>query len=545
MMKLQLPGASVIVRAPSMTLLRVWLAVAVLALAVYLGGFPLIDSDEGRNAEVAREMAETNDYVVPRYNGLPYLDKPVLYFAAGAAVMEVLGTNEVAARLPSYLFTLATAAIVFLFARRVWGTKTAWIAAIIHLAIPLTVAFSRVVIFDSALTFFTTTALVAFYFATDLRLLRWSLVAWAALGLAMITKGPVAFLLVLPAALFIGWRRSAVRLVFPISGLLLFAAIVAPWVWGMSQVVPEFLRYVLVTETVARMATDELQRTGPPWYFVPYMLAGAMPWSIALLVSWKQLRTRENALLYWLLAIAVPLIFFSISQSKRPQYVLPLMPALALVVARIWDDLRTRGAAIVLTAFGVILLIAPFFRHRFRMRPEILAAVEDVAFAFGAAFVAGGIGALIAKRRDLALVALSIPALALPICANPMMLAIAERRSAKEVALELRPHVSRQTEVIGVEAFTGSLAFYLERPITIVTEDASELTSNYLVRRSEKFIGASSSTLEPLSYFPSSLAATHPRVYVIRIRDTARRTLLESRGWRVIADGAHVVAYGR
>src|SRR6185295_2974242 len=104
-------------------ILRIWLAAVVIALAIHLGGFPLLDADEGRNAEVAREMAATNDYVMPRLDGLPYLDKPVVYFAAEAAAMEVLGPTEVAARLPAFLFTLATAAVVFFFARRLFGEE--------------------------------------------------------------------------------------------------------------------------------------------------------------------------------------------------------------------------------------------------------------------------------------------------------------------------------------------------------------------------------------------------------------------------------------
>jgi 4-amino-4-deoxy-L-arabinose transferase-like glycosyltransferase len=540
--------------------LKLWLAFAVIALAIHLGGFPLLDADEGRNAEVAREMAETNDYVMPRLNGLPYLDKPIVYFAAEAAAMEVLGPTEVAARLPAYLFTIATAAVLFWFARKVWGGEAPYIAVIVFLAMPLTIAFARTVIFDSALMFFCTLALVAFYFAIEERSSRWSILAWGAMGVAMITKGPVTFVLVLfvviPYALVAGRGRrgagsdssstvrrplSAVRYLFPLLGILLFFAVIAPWLWGVTQVVPEFLRYVLVTETAARMATKELQRTGPPWYFVPYLIAGALPWSLVALFSWKSLKRRE--LLFLALWIAIPFIFFSISQSKRPQYILPLMPAIALLVARIWQEARTRAAAILFAAFGAILLIAPLFFHRTKMKPEVAAVADDTALALGLAFAIGGAVALFVKRKDVALIALSLPVLLMPLITNPLMNAIASRRSTKAFVAQLQPHV--RGEVIGVEAFTGSMAFYLRRPITVVTEDASELTSNYLIRRYEQFTSNPASPLKPLPYFERSLASAAPRVYILRNNDAKRQQLLESQGWRRVAAGAHHVGYAR
>ncbi len=552
----------------------------VIALAIHLGGFPLLDADEGRNAEVGREMAATNDYVMPRLDGLPYLDKPIVYFAAEAALMEVLGPTELAARLPAYLFTLATAAILFLFARRVWGGETPYIAAIVFLSMPLTIAFARTVIFDSALTFFCVVALIAFYFAIDDaphpafghllpasgekgtrdtsvespsprvrgeggpkgRVRGWSILAWAAMACGIITKGPVTLLLVLFVVLPYAFYRKRLRVLFPVLGLLVFAAIVGPWLYGVTRVVPEFLRYVLVTETVERMATKALKRTGPPWYFLPYLIGGALPWSLVALATWKRLKSRE--LLYVGLWILIPFIFFSLNQSKRPQYILPLLPALALIVARIWEEARTRVAAIVLAAFGALFLVAPLYFHRTKMKPEVAGVADETAIALGIAFALGGVVALFSKRRELTLAALSLPMIALPLLTQPLMHGIAERRSAKSFVDELRPHLTPQTPVIGVEAFTGSLAFYLQRPIVVVTEDASELTSNYLIRRYEKFTSDPSSPLKPLRYFDESLGGCCP-VYVLRNNDAKRRTLLESRGYRRVADGAHHVAYTR
>ena len=516
---------------------KIWLAVVVVAIAIHLGGSPLLDADEGRNAEVAREMAETNDYVMPRLNGLPYLDKPIVYFAAEAAVMEVLGPTELAARLPAYLFTLATAAVLFWFARRL-GVDP-WVTAIVFLTMPFVVAFARTVIFDSALMFFVVVALCAFWCAIEERNARWSWLAWASMGFAIITKGPVTFVLVLFVVIPYAWRRKALRVLFPIVGLVLFAAVIAPWVWGVMQVVPEFLRYVLVTETAARMATDELQRTGPPWYFVPYLIGGALPWSIVAIFSWKSLKKRgELFLLLWLL---VPLVFFSISQSKRPQYILPLMPAVALLLARVWEEARTRAASIVLTLFGGLLLVAPLFLHRTKMKPEIAAVADSTAYILGSAFVLGGLVALFAKRRELVLVALTLPVIVLPLATNGLLRALGERRSTKTMVAEMRPHVTPQTEIVGVEAYAGSLSFYLQRPITVVSEDGSELTSNYILRRFAHF--SKSATLKPLPYFERSLASNAPRVYVLRVGDRKRRALLESRGWRVVGDGARHVAY--
>ena len=490
-------------------------------------------------------MAATNDYVMPRLDGLPYLDKPIVYFAAEAAAMEVLGATELAARLPAYLFTLATAAVLFLFARRVWGGETPWIAAIVFLSMPLTLAFARTVIFDSALTFFVVIALTSFYLAVEERNRHCSMLAWGAMALAMITKGPVTFVLVLFVAIPYAVRRKAMRALFPIEGLLLFAAVIAPWLWGVSRVVPEFLNYVLVTETAQRMATKALKRTGPPWYFLPYLLAGALPWSIVALSSWRAIRRRDPAVLYLLLWLAIPFVFFSISQSKRPQYILPLMPALALLVARIWDEARTRAAAIVLAAFGALLLFAPLFLHRAKLKPELARVADGTAIALGIAFALGGVLALVvARRRALALIALSIPILAMPLVTNRLMQALGERRSAKSFVAQLAPRVEANTEVIGVEAYTGSMQFYLRRPITVVTEDASELTSNYLIRRYERFTSDPKSPLKRMPYFDESLARCCP-VYVLRNDDAKRRALLESRGFQLVATGAHHVGYAR
>jgi 4-amino-4-deoxy-L-arabinose transferase-like glycosyltransferase len=332
-----------------------WLLLAA-ALAWGLGAYPLLDPDEGRNAEVAREMMASGDFVLPRLDGLPYLDKPVLFFAADALAQRALGANEAAARLPSLLFALATAALTGWFAGRLFGRRARPIAALAALAAPLPIAFARTVIFDSMLTFFVVLALCAFYLAVEARAARraaaggssglgWTVLAWGAMGLGVLTKGPVALAVPLLAAAPFAIVRRASRAVWHPLGFAVLALAVAPWIWAVSLQVPEFLHYALVVETFRRVTTPEMNREGPVWVFLPFLIAGALPWSVLVLAGWRRSvwprgagRRLDPPRLYLLLWIALPLALFSLSHSKRPQYILPLLPAVALLAAKVWLD---------------------------------------------------------------------------------------------------------------------------------------------------------------------------------------------------------------
>jgi 4-amino-4-deoxy-L-arabinose transferase len=504
--------------------LTVWAIVAAIALCIGLGAYPLIDADEGRNGEVGREMASTNDYVMPRLDGMPYLDKPIVYFASEAAVMEVTGPTEFAARFPAWLFTIATALLLGWFALRAGINAPA--AAIIFLSMPLTIAFARTVIFDSALSFFITAALIAFY-------LERPTIAWAAMAFGVITKGPVAIavplMVVVPYAI---WRKRG-RALISILGLVLFAAIIAPWVWGVTRVVPDFLRYVLVTETAQRLTTGALKRTGPPWYFIPYLLGGALPWVFSIRL--KKDDWLDRYLMLWL---AVPFVFFSISQSKRPQYIVPLMPAIALLAARRWE--KQRVAAIVMAIFGALILIAiPFVKIPYGITTAVILGVAAlvcgvIAWVCGPASAGHG---RLKPAPTLALIALSIPMLLIPVTTGSVMRSIAARRSEKALVSDLRPFVGNG-DVVGIQAFTGSMAFYLQRPIILVSPTGEEFTSNYIIRHYSDF----SSRLKPAAWLQEELKKPGT-VFIVRNNDAANRSLVEAHGGHLVAQDVHFVAY--
>ncbi len=516
-------------------------------LAAYLynlDGYPLLDPDEGRNAEVAREMAERNDYLLPHLNGLPYLDKPVLYFAAVAAAIEMLGPTVLAVRLPSLVFTLGTLALVAWFGRRLYGPDGAWTAALATAATPFTLAYSRTVIFDSALTFWVVAALVSFYLAVEApnrgphsRAPTWRALAWAAMAFGVLTKGPIALAFpLLIATPYAWWRRRARQLVDPLAALL-FLALVLPWVFGVSQEVPGFLHYALVTETAVRLTTPALDRTGPLWYFLAILPAAALPWSLVAMAGWRSLersRLREPAIVLLVLWIVVPLLLFTLSQSKRPQYVLPVVPAVGLLAAALWHRGRGRMAGARFAAGGVAVLgLGCLAGHRLASRlvaasSTIAAEIPTTATVLGAACLVGAAGAWLgARRRELVLFALSIPVATVPLASGDLMDAIGAERSSEEIAQTLASVMTPSTQVVGVQAFPLSLPFYLRRRLLVSTADGSELTSNYLTRHFEYWIRAPGSPLRDRDWWREAASrCLRPTVFVVAATDQPTRAFL-------------------
>jgi 4-amino-4-deoxy-L-arabinose transferase-like glycosyltransferase len=529
----------------------VLLLAAVLALGFDLGGYPLLDPDEGRNAEVAREMAQSNDYVLPHLDGLPYLDKPIVYFAAAAAVMELLGPTETAARLPAYLFTLATLVVVIVFVKRRWGPRPdpAWLAAIALATMPLVLGYARTTIFDSALTFATTLAILAFW---DER----PVLAWAAIGLGAITKGPLAILIalatVIPYALLIG---RPLRRLFPLAGLGVFALVALPWFLAISARIPEFPHYVFVRETFERVTTTRFHRTAPFWYYLPIVPVAAFPWIVPVLARWKSWRWAwlarrvnphaQDAMLLacWVLG---PLLFFTLNRSKLPQYVLPLMPPLALAAARILT--RDAGhelggglgtgrrvyAAIAALAGVALMSLTLWLPAPISLTPAERAAIPPTALALGIALLVsaamvllGGREGVHAPRRALAVMGYALPVIVVPIVSGRLLDAVGDDRSARTLASVIQN--AGDADVLGVAAYPPSLPFYLRKPLPVATPTGRELTSNFIADYHERLRELANSPLKPAdSWRPLVTECRTPLILVTRAGDRPVRAALDS-----------------
>jgi len=530
---------------------------AAVALGWNLNGYRLLDPDEGRNAEVAREMALTNDYVVPHLDGLPYLDKPVVYFAAAAAVMEVTGPTEAAARLPAYLATLATIALLVAFARRRWGDQAGWIAGLAYATMVLPLAYARTAIFDSTLTLCTTGAMLWFW---DER----PVAAWAALAIGTLTKGPIALALPL-LALVVHALLTGIppRRLFPWRGLAAFAAIVLPWFLVVADRHSDFPHYVFVRETIERMTTRTFHRTAPVWYYLPILPLAAFPWVVPALARLKHWRpgwdsrrdppARDALLLAcWVL---VPLLFLSLNQSKLPQYVLPLIPAFALAASRnfAFDGSATAARAYVPIAalLGVALVALTWWLPApISLTSAEKAAIPPTAVALGivalcsAALV--GLGAL-ARRPRTILFGYAVVVMAIPFLSGKLLVAVGDDRSSGAVASATATALRQSGDsgaVLGVLAYPPSLPFYLRRIIPVATATGGELTSNYIADNVERFRTLPGSSLRPADYWHEALArCAAPTVFVTSAGNRDSRAALGSALPLLMADD-HYAAYG-
>ncbi len=323
-----------------------WLAVfiAVVWLGI-LGVRPLFNPDEGRYAEIPREMSSGGDWVIPHLNGLAYIEKPPLQFWATAVSYRILGATPFAARLYTALTALATLLTVGGAARRLWGAQAAWRAMAVLTGMLMFVILGQLLTLDMSLTFYMTAALAAFLVAQSAtRPPRWMLLAWAAAAGGVLTKGLIAA--AIPAAVlilyslytrdFAPWRRLNLR-----WGLPLFLALSVPWHGLAALRLRDFLEFFFVHEHLARYLTPIADRQEPWWYFGGVFLVGSMPWTLpSLRVLGSAWRRRgppaggefQPAVFLWIWVVFIG-VFFSLSDSKLMPYILPVMPALALLIA--------------------------------------------------------------------------------------------------------------------------------------------------------------------------------------------------------------------
>ena len=361
--------------------------------------FHLFEPDEGRYAQIPREMLTHGEWLIPTLQGEPYLDKPPLFYWLVMLCYALFGYHDGAARLVPALAMHATVLVTHVMGRRLVGDRSAFWGAVLLTVSPIFLGIGRLLVLDGLLSLWVTLALLAAYLAQAERPLRlgWWTLAALACGLGCLTKGPVALILLLAPLLI---QRFLVRTSAPISwrawagfgGIVL--ALNLPWYLAVCMDVPEFAHHFLWQHNVQRFV-EPFDHVRPVWFYGPILLFGLLP---TLFLAWPMARyllstepaeaqRRCAGLGYLLLAGSSCFLFFSLAGSKLPTYILPAVPPFCLAAgcfvartswyrSRRWIGLVT--ACWLLLACSHYIVIPLYARHRSPMnQPEAIHAWCD------------------------------------------------------------------------------------------------------------------------------------------------------------------------
>lgn len=458
-----------------------------------LGTFGFTGADEPRYAQIAREMLQRHDLVTPVLYGKPWLEKPVLFYWLAASSYKVFGVADWAARLPSACLAALTIVAIFFHARR-FRPGAELNAALMTASSAAMIGFSRSAATDMPLAALFVLGMLAWHtwLATGRRL--WLAAFYFSMALATLAKGPVAPALAGLIILVFAIRERDIRIVgrtlWP-PGVVLFLALALPWYVAVQLRNPNFFREFILQHNLGRFAVQNLYHHKQPfWYYVPVLLLGVMPWTVyfiaALVEHLKHFRDRAPGgpghdplprfLVLW---IVIVVVFFSLSQSKLPGYILPAIPPCTILVAdwlqrrgekpaRWWGPALHAAAVAALTAGAIV---APFLiAARHAGQPAILPTpLRTFALGIGVAVFVGVTATL--GRRGLAMLRFATLA--------PVIFAVAwllrAGGPAMDAAISARPVAREIAQIAGGDRTLAiyqanreveyGLAFYRNQPI--------------------------------------------------------------------------------
>lgn len=449
----------------------------------------LITPDEGRYAEIAREIVQYGDWLTPHLNGLRYFEKPPLQYWMSAFFFKILGFSDFTARLWPALTGFLAALYMGFVASRLWNKATGQIATCVLMSCVWWVGNGHFLTLDMGLSACLAFSMGSFLLAQRQGVdskdsCRWMCLAWIGVALAVLSKGLIG--IVIPSAsviLYSLWQqdRGIWRRLHLVKGGMLFLAITAPWFIAVSIKNPGFAYFFFIEEHFARYATNISHREGAIYYFVLPLLLGIMPWLSFLpqavsRISYQRTSqfSAEKFLLVW---VSFIFLFFSLSSSKLPSYILPLFPALALLIARFLqevDSAALRLHAWLLCLPAALLLIGSVTLYLLPAQPSRMAANQ----LFAVWLLAGGVVCMVcaagaiwatrwhAKGRVLAWFVLAgLVAFQIPMLGHRVYGA---QHTGYFLAEKIKPYLQVATPIYIVDYYDQTLPFYLRRTLKLV-----------------------------------------------------------------------------
>ncbi|MDU7525201.1 MAG: phospholipid carrier-dependent glycosyltransferase, partial [Roseomonas mucosa] len=323
------------------------LGLFVLAFLLPLGGHGLWIPDETRYAQVSQEMLLTGNWVSPHFMGLRYFEKPAAGYWMIAFSQGLFGQNLFGVRFASALSVGLSLILCYLVARRLWNDpRKSLICTLVYMSFCVMVGQAVYANLDPQFTLWVNLSLVALWFAIDSHGKGQRLAAWAVLGLAcamgFMTKGFLAWLL--PVLIALPWmlwqKRWRELLVYGPVAVVVAIVVSLPWVLAVHVQEPDYWRFFFWHEHIRRFAGDDAQHSAPFWYYLPLLVAYSLPWIALLPLALKQAwqRRAQAKVVFLLLWLLMPLLFFSLSKGKLPTYIFPCLLPLALLIGHAVED---------------------------------------------------------------------------------------------------------------------------------------------------------------------------------------------------------------
>lgn len=471
------------------------LYVAVILLVCFILYFPALgkmslwDTDEALYAQIAREMSRSGDYLTTQWNGQPWYCHPPLYFWMTAATARILGWNALAARLPSAVFGILTVVLVFFLGRLLFGSRAGFWAAMVASTTLQVWLQSRMAILDMPFLFFITLSVLFFYMGFVSPRPSWHYLGfWVSAGLAVLAKGPVGLILPLFYVLLIAAhsrRWDSLRRLIINPGIIIFVMIGVPWYAGMYSIYGRpFMEWAIDYFFLARIFRPVMNQGGPWYYYLPYFLAGFLPWTAFLpLVFYGFFKNlsdeRARFLLRWIVGT---LLIFTIAGTKRPNYILFVYPALSVALGWVIDRILSEGRngrafRLTVTAFSLstIFVITAAGIAAGKFYPQYWAQYGRNLLPMGIVLLVGGVLTLVLAFRSKTAAMASI--LLMTVMSYLML------TSYIPLVESLRPEAHISSRVNGAMPPGGRLAmrgnfgrqfsilFYVDRPVEFYHSD--------------------------------------------------------------------------
>lgn len=356
--------------------------VAAVVWFTLLGHRDLFEEDEGRYAEIPREMVASGDWLTPRLDGFKYFEKPAFQYWLTAVGYKLFGENNATARLWPAVSGFACALFIWYLGARVFNPDAGYYGFILSISSLMFVTLGHFLTLDMTVSVFMVIGIGALAIAQNDRqnqagVRNWMLLAWAALAGAVLTKGLIG--VVLPGAtvlVYSLWQRDFAlwKHLHIFKGILLLLALTVPWFWAVSNSNAEFARFFFIHEHFERYTSTVHKREGSILYFVPVFIVGITPWLVislgALLkpgFSWRPaMDVGFNPIRFFWVFIVLTFVFFSAGQSKLPAYILPILPVVALLAGvKLSKHADTRGDAWALLVIAGLCLVIGIVITRF------------------------------------------------------------------------------------------------------------------------------------------------------------------------------------